>query len=63
MFEWDAIGLIRFNDLCYAKLKVLSPDAEIGWMDSKTAKLNCFTLGELKNEPISKNNPLNVPLK
>ncbi len=27
------------------------PDPEIGWMDSKTAKLNCLTLGELDNEP------------
>ncbi len=27
------------------------PDPEIGWMDSKTVKLNCLTLGELDNEP------------
>ncbi len=31
----------------YAKLKVLPPDPEIGWMDSKTVKHNCLTLGEL----------------
>ncbi len=34
-------------------LKVLPPDRqEIGWMDLKTVKLNCLTLGELENEPI-----------
>ncbi len=38
----------------YAKLKVLPPDPEIGWMDSKTVKLNFLTLGDLENEPISK---------
>ncbi len=31
-------------------------------MDSKTLKLNCLTLGELYNEPISKNK-WSVPLK
>ncbi len=30
IFERDANGLIRFNDLCLAKLKVLPPDPEIG---------------------------------
>ncbi len=35
-------------------LKVLPPDPEIGWMDSKMVKLNCLTLGELENEPIFK---------
>ncbi len=47
IFERDATGLIRFNDLCLAKLKVLLPDTEIGSMDSKMVKLNCLTLGEL----------------
>ncbi len=31
-------------------LKVLLPEPEIGWMDLKTLKLNCLTLGELENE-------------
>ncbi len=44
-FERDANGLIQFNDL--ATLKVLPTDPEIGWMDSKTVKLNCLTLGVL----------------
>ncbi len=34
--------------------KVQPPDPEIDWMDSKTVKLNCLTLGELENEPIFK---------
>ncbi len=33
--------------MIYAKLKVLPPDPEIAWMDSKTVKLNCLALGEL----------------
>ncbi len=28
-------------------VNVLPPDPEIGWMDSKTVKLNCLTIGEL----------------
>ncbi len=43
-------------------LKVLPPDPEIGWMDSKTVNLNFLTLGDLENEPISKTK-WNVPLK
>ncbi len=31
--------------LRYATLKVLPPDPEIGWMDSKTEKLNCLPFG------------------
>ncbi len=31
-----------------------APDPETGWMDSKTVKLNCLSLGELENEPIFK---------
>ncbi len=33
--------------------KILPLDPEIGWMDSKTVKLNCLTLGDLDNEHIS----------
>ncbi len=52
--------------MIYATLKVLPPDPEIGWMISKTVKLNCLTLGELDNEPIFKKNwsvPLSVVIQ
>lgn len=41
-------------------LKVQWPNPDVGWMDSEKVKLNLSTLGELKNESISKKR---VPLK
>ncbi len=39
--------MVYTDSMIYAKLKVLPPDSEIGWMDSKTVKLNRLTQGEL----------------